>query len=1072
MKNKTINMKSYIQYGIRYLLLSLVLCGIMASPTKASHVGAGDIYMDYIGHGPSNLKYLVTLVVYKVCEPSNADLSYTETVTFKSSCYGNISRTLQPTIPGAAGDTLDQLCANFSPDNSCRNPGSVWPAFVKKVYTDTVTLPVPCTDWRVEWSLCCRNAGVNNLVNPASYNLYLEAGINNVAKWNNSTPRFYIAPIPYLCATQPSFFLNGPLDPDGDSIVTENVQPLSTAGVFCNYAGTYSLTNPIASTSTPAYNVNPNTGTASFTPGITGKFVLAFECSDYDRSTGTKLSYIRRDVQVIVLNCNAAPPDIDSIPMNLTGAIYDASTGTIIACPGVELSFTVNSQSNTTTNSVFMTANNAVVAPGSNFIVTGNGTGNPSAVFTWTPTVNDIGDYTILITTKDSTCNNNQPIVLKNYLSVYIKVFHTVDAGPPGRICEFEGVPWQFNIQGPPGVSYVWTDISGGPPIGLSDPTIPNPTAYPPYNVTYVVEAQGIQGLSCKIKDTVEVYIDTTNYVVASPHDLVLCRPGYLQLSSQAYGTKPLMNLECGRNNDLVTPMPLCTPGSESLSMIYTQFSGGNVNYSSVYTPFPANFRTAHLQMILTQSDLYAYGMRSGTITRIGFEVLAPTTTPFLNFSISMKCTDRTSLSAATGGMEGGLALVYQASGPVTTTVGWNEFVLDQPYNWDSTKNLIIDICYSNPLVGTPAAVNSVLTPDEHMVVSYATTGSASVCESPLSATGTVYYTSRPVVQLGYCTAPEQDFRYTWYPGTFLADSTQQNPLAYITESATYYVMSQGGNGCKMRDSVKIHVPVNSYDIWPKDTSLCGGESFYMESIGDFDKVQWYEVDSATGIWQIATSLNCYDSDCGIADTARRVIARPQVTTDYYAVMSDEFGCMDTLRVHARIKPMPNVRILNNDTTIKYGQRLQLLASGAYMYSWTPMSSLTNPNILNPVANPTEPTMYYVLGIADNGCRSMDSVFVDIDYRDNLFVPTAFTPNGDGKNDVFRVSNITFQRLLEFRVFNRWGQEIFSTNDISKGWDGSWKGVPQDMGVYQYLIRVAYPDGYVETYKGDVTLVR
>jgi len=68
-------MKSYIQYGIRYLLLSLVLCGIMASPTKASHVAAGDIYMDYIGHGPSNLKYLVTLVVYKVCEPNNADLS-------------------------------------------------------------------------------------------------------------------------------------------------------------------------------------------------------------------------------------------------------------------------------------------------------------------------------------------------------------------------------------------------------------------------------------------------------------------------------------------------------------------------------------------------------------------------------------------------------------------------------------------------------------------------------------------------------------------------------------------------------------------------------------------------------------------------------------------------------------------------------------------------------------------------------------------------------------------------------------------------------------------------------------
>ncbi|MBL7682902.1 MAG: gliding motility-associated C-terminal domain-containing protein, partial [Flavipsychrobacter sp.] len=117
------------------------------------------------------------------------------------------------------------------------------------------------------------------------------------------------------------------------------------------------------------------------------------------------------------------------------------------------------------------------------------------------------------------------------------------------------------------------------------------------------------------------------------------------------------------------------------------------------------------------------------------------------------------------------------------------------------------------------------------------------------------------------------------------------------------------------------------------------------------------------------------------------------------------------------------------------------------------------------------PTMYVVGGIGTNGCRSYDTVRVGIDYRDNLFIPTAFSPNGDGKNDVFRVSNMTFQRFVEFRVFNRWGQEIY--NSISnKGWDGTWKGVAQETGNYQYLIRVAYPDGYIETYKGDVTLVR
>jgi gliding motility-associated-like protein len=73
---------------------------------------------------------------------------------------------------------------------------------------------------------------------------------------------------------------------------------------------------------------------------------------------------------------------------------------------------------------------------------------------------------------------------------------------------------------------------------------------------------------------------------------------------------------------------------------------------------------------------------------------------------------------------------------------------------------------------------------------------------------------------------------------------------------------------------------------------------------------------------------------------------------------------------------------------------------------------------------------------------------------------------------VFRVSNMTVQRYVEFRVFNRWGQEVYNGTDGRKGWDGTWKGVPQEIGNYQYLIRVAYPDGFVETYKGDVTLVR
>ena len=90
----------------------------------------------------------------------------------------------------------------------------------------------------------------------------------------------------------------------------------------------------------------------------------------------------------------------------------------------------------------------------------------------------------------------------------------------------------------------------------------------------------------------------------------------------------------------------------------------------------------------------------------------------------------------------------------------------------------------------------------------------------------------------------------------------------------------------------------------------------------------------------------------------------------------------------------------------------------------------------------------------------------------DLMIPNAFSPNGDGKNDVFKVLNFTNQTLLEFKVFNRWGTFVFESEDAKKGWDGNYKGKTQPIGVYGYIIRIAYPEGVVETYKGTVTLIR
>lgn len=261
--------------------------------------------------------------------------------------------------------------------------------------------------------------------------------------------------------------------------------------------------------------------------------------------------------------------------------------------------------------------------------------------------------------------------------------------------------------------------------------------------------------------------------------------------------------------------------------------------------------------------------------------------------------------------------------------------------------------------------------------------------------------------------------------------------------------------------NLHITVPIHTLTLLPKDTSICVGQPAQFRATGALGGYLWYENGFNT-----PTTLSC--------NNCPNPVFTATTAGDYLltVVYLDPYNCFDTLATTVHVNPLPNIKIVNNDTTIKYGQHVTLMVNGGNRYTWTPTGSLNDPNIPNPVASPRTTTTYIVYGQNQYQCRSSDTVTVNVDNRDNLLIPSGFTPNGDGRNDVFKVVNVTFQKLMEFRVFNRWGQEVFSTTDPAKGWDGRWKGVEQDMGTYSYIIRVAFPDGYVESYKGEVTLIR
>ncbi len=172
-------------------------------------------------------------------------------------------------------------------------------------------------------------------------------------------------------------------------------------------------------------------------------------------------------------------------------------------------------------------------------------------------------------------------------------------------------------------------------------------------------------------------------------------------------------------------------------------------------------------------------------------------------------------------------------------------------------------------------------------------------------------------------------------------------------------------------------------------------------------------------------------------------------------VMSSSVACTSPVssnNIVMMINPSPVV-LLGTDITLSPGNSVQLnpAVTGTIIhYQWTPADGLNNPAILNPVAAPLNTTMYQLKVVADNGCEGLGKITIHI-YK-KLFMPGAFTPNLDSKNDIFRIPPGTTFDLEDFSIYNRWGTAIFKTKDITKGWDGKYKGLPADAGAYIYVI--------------------
>lgn len=303
---------------------------------------------------------------------------------------------------------------------------------------------------------------------------------------------------------------------------------------------------------------------------------------------------------------------------------------------------------------------------------------------------------------------------------------------------------------------------------------------------------------------------------------------------------------------------------------------------------------------------------------------------------------------------------------------------------------------------------------------------------------------------------------YSWSPATALSNVNIHNPVANPVVTTEYVVSATLGR-CSTTDTVIVNVNPAPIPNAGTDGFICYGQSYNL---------------NATGGTVYSWTPSTYLSNPNIANP----VATPIKDITYtLTILSDVNGCASlvTDNIFIDVTPPVKVKTFPYDTIAYPGASFHILAvpsdPDANIYTWSPSVGLSDPTIANPIltVGPIGSDItYQVITSTIAGCKGEGYVHVKVYNGPELYVPTGFTPNRDGKNDVFTPFPVGIKSLNYFRVYNRWGQLVFSTSSLYTGWDGTLGGKDQPSGTYVWMAEGVTLQGKLITKKGVVTLIR
>lgn len=301
---------------------------------------------------------------------------------------------------------------------------------------------------------------------------------------------------------------------------------------------------------------------------------------------------------------------------------------------------------------------------------------------------------------------------------------------------------------------------------------------------------------------------------------------------------------------------------------------------------------------------------------------------------------------------------------------------------------------------------------------------------------------------------------YSWLPATAISDAAVSSPRVYPLTNTTYTVQVTDEYGCVNKDSVKVELAY-PFTVSLLDTSVCRGLSVRLMASGA-DSYRWIEGNNLDNT------------------TIGNPVANPSATNSYTVVGYDKEGCFtDTAKAVITVHDVPEISTIE-DTVLLAGTSVPLItisSSNVSNYRWSPSRYLDCADCASPLSTPRSGISYVVTALTQFGCESKDTVNIRLRCeQSSVFIPNTFTPNKDGRNDLFYPRGKGIRLVKYFKIYNRLGELVFermnfNVNDAAQGWNGTFNGNAINNSIFNYVTEMVCDGGDTFLYKGTVQLM-